>query len=330
MAHFAVVGATTWGVTLSWLFAMNGHSVSLVCRTSAEADAVGARRGLPRLPELTLPREVRPTAMAAKLENLSGIVLAVPAQAVRQAFAETRLARDLPILSTAKGIETGTAMLMSEVAVEAGWPSRLVAALSGPNLAHEIARGLPAAAVVGGEDACSQMWQVALNQNNFRVYRSDDITGVEVGGALKNVIAIAVGAASGLGAGMNATAALLTRGLAEMTRLGLALGADPGTFLGLSGIGDLVATCYSTLSRNRRFGEMLAAGTVADDALRAIGEAVEGVETARSAITLARRHAVEMPITAEVAALINGETTLSGAVTRLLARPPQSEGPQAG
>lgn len=268
--------------------------------------------------------------MAAKLENLSGIVLAVPAQAVRQAFAETRLARDLPILSTAKGIETGTAMLMSEVAVEAGWPSRLVAALSGPNLAHEIARGLPAAAVVGGEDACSQMWQVALNQNNFRVYRSDDITGVEVGGALKNVIAIAVGAASGLGAGMNATAALLTRGLAEMTRLGLALGADPGTFLGLSGIGDLVATCYSTLSRNRRFGEMLAAGTVADDALRAIGEAVEGVETARSAITLARRHAVEMPITAEVAALINGETTLSGAVTRLLARPPQSEGPQAG
>lgn len=326
MSNYAVIGATSWGTTLAWLLARNGHRVVLGVRDRVEAQAVDTRRGIARLREVTLPPEVTVCVAAELPGEMAGAIAAVPAQAMRATLEPLRHLRGVPLLSAAKGIEHETGLRLSEVALSLGWGSVRVAALSGPNLAHEIARGLPAAAVVAStSEDTSGMWQGALTGGAFRVYQSDDLVGVELGGALKNVIAIAAGAAVGLGLGANAVATILTRGLAEITRLGVACGARPDTFQGLAGVGDMATTCYSPLSRNRHLGELLASGQSLEAALASIGETVEGAQTAPVALGLARRHGVDVPITAQVNAVLLGECTVPEAMKQLLARPPGAE-----
>lgn len=321
MALYAVLGATSWGTTLAWLLSQNGHEVLLVVRSPEEVRDVGARRGIARLPEVELPASVRPCLPGEIPTALAGVVVAVPAQSVRDTVSAGAISRSVPVLSAAKGLEHGSRARMSEVFAACGWSPRLGAALSGPNLAHEVARGLPAAAVVACPDeTLARRWQEALSGSRFRVYRSTDVVGVEVAGALKNVIAIAAGAAAGLGFGANTMATILTRGLAEMTRLGVALGADPLTFQGLAGVGDLAATCFSPLSRNRRLGELVAGGLSPSAAQDEIGEVVEGISTAPVAVDLGRAHGVELPIAEQVAEALAGRVSVLGALAELLGR----------
>ena len=303
MARFAVAGATSWGLTLAWLAEGNGHSVTVICRTQHEADAVRARRGIERLPELKL-RDATEVVPAPASGEFDGFIVAVPAQSVRLTVAGCGVGTGTPVLAAAKGIELATGNLVSDVLGGLGWHADRIAALSGPNLAHEIVRGLPAAAVIASTSrAEAERWQSVLSRPAFRTYTSDDLTGVQLGGAYKNVIAIAAGACWGLQFGANAVATVMTRGLAEMTRLGLVMGAETSTFLGLAGVGDLATTCFSPLSRNRRFGELLAQGRSVAEAKASIGEAIEGAATAEIALALARQHGVELPICAEVAAM---------------------------
>jgi glycerol-3-phosphate dehydrogenase (NAD(P)+) len=250
----------------------------------------------------------------------------VPAQSLRESVSNLGVSRAVAVLSAAKGIEHGSLLRMSEVLEDAGWAPEQVAAISGPNLAHEVARGLPAAAVVASSSLeTARAWQTALSHGSFRCYRSSDVIGTELGGALKNIIAIAAGAAAGLDLGANAIAAIMTRGLAEMTRLGVALGAEPSTFQGLAGVGDLAVTCYSPLSRNHRLGELLARGMAPEAALAEIAEVVEGAATAPVALELARRAGVELPIAEQVAAVLDGRSTVGQAMVSLLSRALRSE-----
>lgn len=329
MSRFAVVGATSWGVTLTSLLARNGHDVQLICRTEDEAAQVRERRGLERFPLVTLPATAVPIPAArADPDGCAGLVVVCPAQHVRRTIASLTAFKAVPALSAAKGIEHGSNARMTSVLIECGWAPRLVAALSGPNLAREIAAGLPAASVVAAHDASlAVMWQHALGGSAFRLYRADDVIGVELGGALKNVVAIAAGACAGLGLGSNAMAAVVTRGLAEITRLGVAMGAQPLTFQGLAGVGDLVATCMSPLSRNHRLGILLAEGKPAADALGMIGEAVEGAQTAPVALAMARHANVEMPITEQVCAVLAGAADVRAAMGALLRREAAAEEP---
>lgn len=323
MQTACVVGATSWGLTLAWLLAGNGHPVTILTRSEAEAARLDERRTLERLPGLSLPPSVSFSAPPA-IPPCDGLIIATPAQHVRttvEALADTVT----PILSAAKGIESPGARRMTEV-LHARWPEATVSVLSGPNLSAEILAGHPAAAVVASnDDATARVWQEALNSERFRCYRSSDVVGVEVAGALKNVVAIATGIAWGLDAGTNAVAALMTRGLAELTRLGVALGANASTFGGLAGVGDLAATCFSPLSRNRRFGELLARGMSAHDARSAIGEAVEGIATTEAAVRLGQELQVDLPICNEVLAVLRGGRTPHQAVAALMGRPPVAE-----
>ncbi|MCL6645307.1 MAG: NAD(P)-dependent glycerol-3-phosphate dehydrogenase [Dehalococcoidia bacterium] len=326
MPAYAVVGATSWGVTLAALLERAGNDVILLVRSELEARAVRAAGGLERLgagPVLGPRVHIHPMPLTANhAAGLSGALVAVPSHAFRAAVQAAGLPRSLPVVSAAKGLDLETSSRMTEVLHALGYDPARTGALSGPNLAQEILRGLPAAAVVATPDPeLVRALQTALSAGAFRVYASTDVVGVELAGALKNVIAIAAGAAWGLGFGANAVAAIMTRGLAEMTRLGLALGAEVATFNGLAGVGDLAATCFSPLSRNRRFGELLAAGRAPADAVDEIGETVEGAHTAPVALRLAAAAGVELPITAEVAAVIGGERAVPEAMLRLLGRP---------
>ena len=325
MAVYAVLGSTSWGATLAWLLAGNGHRVSLLCRSAAEAEAVNEIRSVARMPGLRLPAAVE--AATSLPADCAGLVAAVPAQSLRDTLSRLSGGRDLPILCAAKGIEALSMLRMSELTTLAGWAPGRIAVLSGPNLAAEVAAGLPSAAVVASpSEAMARLWQAALSGSAFRVYRSADVTGVEIAGAAKNVIAIAAGIATGLGFGANTLAALVTRGLAEITRLGLALGAERQTFLGLAGVGDLTATCFSPLSRNQQLGLALAVGTAPAAAMMTIGHTVEGVTTAPVVAALAAAHGVEMPITAAVCAVLAGAKTAREAMADLLGRELTREG----
>lgn len=325
MARFAVIGATSWGLTLAWLLRGSGQAVSILARTPEEAHEVNGRRGIARLPELRLADDVQALAPPV-IEDLDGIVVAVPSQALRDTVERAGVSRDTAVLSAAKGIEVTSGLLMTEVLEQLGWAPARLSAVSGPNLAHEIVRGLPAAAVVASSSqAEAERWQAALSRPAFRVYTSEDLTGVQLAGAYKNVIAIAAGACWGLEFGANAVSTVMTRGLAEMTRLGVAMGAEQSTFLGLAGVGDLATTCFSPLSRNRRFGELLAHGHSVTEARAQIGEAVEGAATAEVALQLAARSGVELPICAAVAAVVAGRKTVPEAMAGLLSRPLKSE-----
>lgn len=327
MPAFLVAGATSWGLTLSHLLAQGGAEVTILARTSEEADTVDRDRGLARLPGFELPADVRVCPVDAAPAGADGIVMAVPAQAFRATAGHPVLSREVPVLTAAKGIEHGSLLRMSEVLAACGWPAGRISALSGPNLAREIVAGLPAASTVASaSETEAEMWQHALSTSRFRVYRSTDLVGLELAGALKNVVAIAAGVAAGLGLGANALASLTTRGLAEITRLAIAEGASSSTLLGLAGVGDLMATCYSPLSRNHRFGERLAAGDTAEEAMAAAGGVVEGAATAPVALALAARHGLDLPIAEQVNAVIAGERSVTEALEALLSRDLRAEG----
>ena len=300
MAAIAVIGTTSWGTTLAALFARNGNDVSLMTRSVAEADALNAaRENRLHRPGLRFPGSMRAGFDPEALATAELVVLAVPSATLRE-----NLIRSAPaispaagILSATKGIESGDCLRMTEVIAAFGFEAARTMALSGPNFAGEIARGLPAATVIAGSNLVRvQQAQSLLSSQGFRVYTSEDVVGVEIGGALKNVVAIACGLSDGLGYGENAKAALITRGLAEITRLGLAAGANPLTFLGLAGMGDLVLSCQSNQSRNHALGVALAHEMTLEEAIEASAGVVEGVATARALPQLARRYGVAMPI----------------------------------
>ena len=326
----AVVGSGAWGTTLAIGIARR-EPVTLLCRSPETARRIATeRRNDARLPGIAIPAEVAVTADPAAVGAAMDLVIfAVPSTHLR-AVAE-RVGPQVPasadVLSVAKGLEPGTLLRMSEVIAQAAnVDASRVAALSGPNLALEIARGLPASAVVAATDAAlAERIQERLASRAFRLYVNADILGVELCGALKNVVAIAAGAADGLGFGDNGKAGLITRGLAEMMRLGIAAGANPMTFAGLAGLGDVVATCGSTLSRNHRLGVELAAGRRWADIEATLPGVAEGAYTVDAAIALADRLAVEMPIAREVHnALFEGKS-VQRCLIDLLARESKDE-----
>jgi len=303
--RIAVVGAGAWGTTLAAMIA-GAEPVSLVCRSPELAEEIAtSHRNERRLPGIALPGRI---AAGADPEVVAGavdlVIFAVPSRHLRGTVERvaTKLAPGVDILSVAKGIEPDSLLRMSEVIAEAaGVPTKQIAALSGPNLAGEIARGLPASAVVAAEDpALADRVVARLARREFRLYVNRDILGVELCGALKNIVAIAAGAADALGFGDNGKAGLLTRGLAEMTRVGIAAGANPLTFAGLAGVGDLIATCGSALSRNHRLGVELAGGRSWPDIESTMTGTAEGAYTVDAALALAGRFGVEMPIAQEV------------------------------
>ena len=300
MASVAVIGTTSWGTTLATLLAHNDNEVSLMARSVQEADTINAARENTRhRPGLKLPGNVTATIDAEAIARAETVVLAVPSAGLRTNLVRLApsISSDASVLSATKGLETSSCLRMSEVIESFGIERRRVLVLSGPNFAGEIAAGLPAASVIAGVDEeRSRAAQQLFNARTFRVYTSDDPVGVEICGAVKNVIAIACGLSDGLGYGENAKAALITRGLAEITRLGVAAGAQPLTLLGLAGIGDLVLTCEGNQSRNRRLGLALAQELPLNEAVASVEGVVEGINTARAVPELARRHGVEMPI----------------------------------
>ena len=300
----AVVGAGAWGTTLAAIVGRQ-EPVTLLCRTEETAAQIRRDgRNERRLPGIDLPPGVAATADPAGLSRaLDLVIVAVPSAHVREVVGSIAplLAGSADVLSVVKGLEPDTLLRMSEVIAQAGVPSTRIAALSGPNLALEIARGLPASAVVAADDPeLADRIVKRLGRRDFRLYVNSDMLGVELCGALKNIVAIAAGAADGLGFGDNGKAGLMTRGLAEMTRLGIAAGANPLTFAGLAGIGDVVATCGSGLSRNHRLGEELARGRKWSEIEASLPGVAEGAYTVDSALALARRLDVEMPIAQEV------------------------------
>ena len=300
MANVAVIGATSWGTTLAALFARNGSNVALVTRSVAEADALeSARENRRHRPGLPFPDTLHATFDPETLALADVVVIAVPSAVMRENLIRTApaISPDASIVSATKGIEAPECLRMSQVIATFGVEPERIMVLSGPNFAGEIARGLPAATVVAGtsSERATQV-QSLLNGHSFRVYTSEDVAGVEIGGAVKNVVAIACGLSDGLGYGENAKAGLITRGLAEITRLGVAAGANPMTFLGLAGMGDLVLSCQSNQSRNHALGVALAQDQSLEEAIENAAGVVEGVETARSLPGLARRYNVAMPI----------------------------------
>jgi glycerol-3-phosphate dehydrogenase (NAD(P)+) len=306
MIRAAVLGAGSWGTTFAKVLADAGGTVTLLARRPELAKSItddGENRDY--LPGIRLPDAVRATADPAEaLLDTELVVLAVPSQTLRENLGHWAplLPADATLLSLMKGIELQTTKRMSEVICEvAGVPVERVAALSGPNLAREIAEEQPAASVIAcPDDGRARAVQAVCHTPYFRPYTNPDLVGVELGGAVKNVIALAAGVAEGLGFGDNTRASLITRGLAETARLGLALGAELTTFAGLAGLGDLVATCSSPLSRNRTFGEQLGRGSTVEEIQRSTRQVAEGVKSCRSVLDLARAHDVEVPITEAV------------------------------
>ena len=329
-ARVAVIGAGAWGTTLAAIVAQR-EPVLLLCQSPETAARIAAtRRNEPRLPGIDLPAGIRAISDPAALSEATDLVIfAVPSTNLRAtaALVAPHLAPGADLLSVVKGLEPDTLLRMSEViASSIGVPLARVAALSGPNLALEIARGLPASAVVAAMDeALAERVQGRLGRREFRLYVNADILGVELCGALKNVIAIAAGAAEEIGFGDNGKAGLMTRGLAEMTRVGIAAGANPLTFAGLAGIGDIIATCGSALSRNHRLGVELARGRRWAEIETTLPGVAEGAYTVGAAIQLADRHGVEMPIAREVHnALFEGKS-VQRCLIDLLARESKDE-----
>lgn len=321
--RIAVVGATSWGTTLAVLLSAKGVSVSLGARDAGEADQLNTARENRRL----LPGIVFPDALAVvpapdAVADAEAVLLVVPSQRLRENLRGILGAiRDgAVIVSASKGIENGTCLRMSEVIAEEA-PGHAVAVLSGPNLSREIAQGLPASTVIASRDeAVARQVRDLFMTSRFRAYAHNDVTGVELGGSLKNVVALGAGIIDGLQLGDNAKAGFVTRGLAEITRLGIAAGANPLTFAGLAGIGDLIATCASPHSRNRFVGQELARGRSIDDIRRSMEHVSEGVPTTASTVELARRLGVEMPITRQIFRVIFEGLSPERAVEELMSR----------
>jgi glycerol-3-phosphate dehydrogenase (NAD(P)+) len=331
MTRVAVLGAGSWGTAFSLVLADAGQDVALWGRRAELCEAINRAHENPEyLPGIELPPAVWSTPDPAQaLDGAEVVVLAVPSQTLRgnlEGWAPL-LPPDAVLVSLMKGIELGTTKRMSEVVAEVtgAGPDR-VAVVSGPNLAKEIALRQPAASVIAcEEEAVAEKLQLTCMTPYFRPYTNPDVVGVELSGAVKNVIALAVGLADGMGFGDNSKASIITRGLAETTRLGMALGADPTTFAGLAGVGDLVATCMSPLSRNRTFGENLGRGQSLEEVIAATRQTAEGVKSCESILALARAHDVDMPITEHIVAAVHDGLPPQEIVRRIMSRSAKSE-----
>jgi len=325
--RIAILGAGSWGTALGILLARQGHEVRLWARTAARAQALHRERRHPRFPQTRFPDGLSVSHDPTLTEDAHLIFLAIPTQHIRETFRVHRFPLAAPLVNTAKGIERGTLLRVSELLREiAAIEPEHYAVLSGPSHAEEVVAGLPTAVVVASQSPELARWvQRVMSSSAFRVYTSSDVVGVELGGALKNVIAIAAGIVDGLGLGHNAKAALITRGLAEIQRLGWALGADPKTFAGLSGLGDLVVTCTSPYSRNRSVGERLACGERLEQILSTMSMVAEGIPTTEAAYALSQRTGVEMPITTQMHAVLFTGKAPQQALTELLLREAKAE-----
>lgn len=327
--HFGIIGAGAWGTALASSILRAGRDVTLWAHADAVADLINdAQENTLHLPGVKLDPRLKATVDLVDLDDCEAWIIATPAQHVRS------IAHDLahvagdntgPVVIAAKGIELKTSALMSEV-VAAELPRHPLAVLSGPSFASEVVRGKPAALTLATKyKALGEELAAALTTPTLRLYRTDDVVGAQIGGAVKNVLAVACGIVAGRGLGENARAALVTRGLAEIMRLGTALGGRMETMMGLSGIGDLVLTCSSTQSRNTSLGMALGQGKALADILASRASVTEGVSTAASALALAHKHHVEMPIVAAVDAILNHYADIDQTINGLLARPTKSE-----
>jgi glycerol-3-phosphate dehydrogenase (NAD(P)+) len=332
VTRVAVLPAGSWGTAFGMVMADAGTEVVLWTRRAELADALEQHHENPEyLPGVELPESLRATSDAgAALDGAQVVVLAVPSQTLRSNLERwtPMLPADCVLVSLMKGIELGTTRRMSEVIAEVtGAGPERIAVISGPNLAPEIAQRQPSASVVAcADEAVAEKLQQICLTAYFRPYTNVDVVGVELGGAVKNVIALAVGMADGMGFGDNSKASIITRGLAEITRLGMALGADATTFSGLAGVGDLVATCMSPLSRNRTFGESLGRGMTLEEVIGATRQTAEGVKSCESILALARSHGVDMPITEHVVAAVHDGLPPEEIVRRIMSRSAKSEG----
>ena len=331
MTRIAVLGAGSWGTAFSLVLADAGNDVVLWARRPELADAIATKhQNVDYLPGIELPHAIAATAdAAAAFEGAGIVVLAVPSQRLRENLRPwvPHIGPAATVVSLMKGVELASAKRMSEVVREvAGLPPERVAVVTGPNLAGEIARRQPAASVVAcvDEEVAARI-QVACHTPFFRPYTNSDVVGAELGGAVKNVIALAVGMAHAMGLGDNAKASLITRGLAETARLGVALGADAYTFSGLAGLGDLVATCLSPMSRNRSFGERLASGESLAELTSGTRQVAEGVKSCASIRELARRTGVDMPIVDQVAGAVHDGVSPRVVLQNLMSRSAKPE-----
>jgi glycerol-3-phosphate dehydrogenase (NAD(P)+) len=332
MARIGVVGAGSYGTCLTKLCGDAGHEVTLWARTAETAAVISAaRENAAYLPGVRLADSVRVTGDLVETVTDKELVLGVtPSHAIREVFgrAAAELDPDTIVVNASKGLEEGTLDRIDQIYDEI-FPPRIAARaayLSGPTFAKEIAEGQPSAIVVAGRDPETvARVQTELATDRFRVYRSDDVAGVLIGGALKNVVAIAAGLSDGLGFGLNARAALITRGLAEIARIGVASGADPMTFAGLSGLGDLVLTCSGDLSRNRRVGLALGQGKKLDEIISEMHMVAEGVKTTKVACALARELGVEAPIAEFMQAVLYEDVPARAAISQLMTRPLKAE-----
>ena len=324
-----MLGAGSWGTALALVLARSGHDVRLWAHDAAMAEAMATTRRNPRhLTDIPLPATIRPESdLGASIATATAILVAVPSHAFAATLRAVAplIAADVPVIWATKGLDNAGGGLLHDVAA-AALPDHPLAALSGPSFAGEVARGLPTAIVLACRDrAVGRRLCADFHDERFRVYPSDDLVGVGLGGAVKNILAIATGIADGLGFGANARSGLVTRGLAEVRRLGAALGADDRTLTGLAGLGDLMLTCTDDQSRNRRMGLALGRGESVDTATAGIGAVVEGVRTAVEVGELARRLDVSMPICAAVESIITTGQSPRSAAEALMERQPGAE-----
>jgi glycerol-3-phosphate dehydrogenase (NAD(P)+) len=323
----AVIGTTAWGTTLAIHLARNGREVRLGARSEAEVQALeDAREHQGRLPGIAFPERLRVSTVTEAVRDADLVCFVVPSHSLAQNAQS--VANSIPagvvLLSATKGIDARTGHRMSEL-LRAELPGHPIAVLSGPNLSREVARDQPSTTVIASTDAPLDALRDAFHSRALRVYTSNDVIGVELGGALKNVVSIAGGMVDYFGFGDNAKAAVLSRGLAEITRLAVAAGADPLTLQGLAGVGDLIASAYSPLARNRRLGELLAAGGTLEATLASLGETAEGATTIPAALHLASKLGVELPITEALNSVLYQGIPPLDAVSALMAREPTSE-----
>ncbi|HEU4652827.1 MAG TPA: NAD(P)H-dependent glycerol-3-phosphate dehydrogenase [Steroidobacteraceae bacterium] len=323
-AQIAVLGAGSWGTALAIQFARAGHATALWGRDAAQMDALATeRRNARYLPDAPFPELLRVESDLHRALEARDVLFAVPSHALRSSLEESaaHLRDDARVAWATKGFELASGLLPHEVAAEVLGPKIPLAVISGPTFAKEVGAGLPTAMTVAAND---HVFAKELAQNisahNFRAYTSADIVGVEVGGAVKNVLAIGAGISDGLGFGANTRIALIARGLAEMMRLGVALGAQKETFMGLAGLGDLVLTCTDNLSRNRRFGLALARGQSPSEAQESIGQVVEGFLAAKALRTVAARKNVEMPISEQIYRILHEGVSPEVATKELMSR----------
>lgn len=329
MSRVAVMGSGSWGTAFTMVLTDAGQEVSMWARRDSVVAGINSEH---RNPDYFADIDLAPSVVAstdprAAMEGAEFVVMAVPSQTLRSNLETWTIPGDAVVVSLAKGIELGSGLRASEIIEQvAGIEPDRVAVVTGPNLAREIAERQPSGSVVASTSLeTAERLQVACHTSRFRAYTNTDVIGCELGGATKNVIALAVGMAVGLGLGANATATVITRGLAESSRLGLALGADPYTFSGLAGLGDLVATCNSPLSRNRTFGEQLGRGHSVAEIAASTRQVAEGVKSCASILALAQRAGVEMPIVEAVKTVIDGTQTPPQMITSLMSRSAKAE-----